>query len=63
MNQLLGPVVYIIMHTLITALIYFKVGDTGKYFMKKTDVFSGIGSGVLIFVCAWMIVYNVAYTL
>jgi hypothetical protein len=62
-NQLLGPLVYFLMHALITALIVFKVKDTTQYFMKKTDVFSGIGSGVLIFLCAWMIVYNVVYTL
>lgn len=62
-NQLLGPLVYFLMHAIITALIVFKVKDTTQYFMKKTDVFSGIGSGVLIFLCAWMIVYNVVYTL
>jgi hypothetical protein len=61
--QLLGVIVYVLMHTLITVLIVIKVGDTSKYFMKKSDVFSGIGSGVLIFLCAWMIVYNVVYTL
>lgn len=62
-NQLMGPVVYIIMHLIITGLIVVKVKDTAQYFMKKTDVISGIGSGVLIFLCAWMIVYNVVYTL
>jgi hypothetical protein len=62
-NQLLGPLVYFLMHALITGLIVLKVKDTTQYFMKKTDVFSGIGSGVLIFLCAWMIVYNVVYTL
>lgn len=40
-----------------------KVGDTSQFFMKKADVFNGIGSGVLIFICAWMIIYNVVYTL
>ena len=62
-NQLLGPVVYIIMHIIITGLIAIKIGDTTKFFMKRMDIFSGIGSGVLIFLCAWMIVYNVVYTL
>ena len=62
-NQLLGPLIYFLMHALITGLIVLKVKDTTQYFMKKTDVFSGIGSGVLIFLCAWMIVYNVVYTL
>lgn len=62
-NQLLGPVIYFLMHVLITGLIAIKIQDTTQYFMKKTDVFSGIGSGVLIFLCAWMIVYNVVYTL
>jgi len=62
-NQLIGPIVYFIMHVLITGLIVIKVKDTTQYFMKKTDVFSGIGSGILIFVCAWMIVNNVVYTL
>lgn len=62
-NQLLGPLIYFIMHALITGLIVVKVRDTTQYFLKKTDVFSGIGSGVLIFLCAWMIIYNVVYTL
>jgi hypothetical protein len=62
-NQLLGPLIYFLMHALITGLIVLKVKDTTQYFMKKADVFSGIGSGVLIFLCAWMIVYNVVYTL
>ncbi len=62
-NQLLGPVVYIIMHIIITGLIAIKIGDTTQFFMKRMDIFSGIGSGVLIFLCAWMIVYNVVYTL
>lgn len=62
-NQLMGPIVYFIMHALITGLIVVKVKDPTEYFMKKADVFSGIGSGVLIFLCAWMIVYNVVYTL
>ncbi len=62
-NQLIGPVVYFIMHILITGLIVVKVKDSTQFFMKKADIFSGIGSGVLIFICAWMIVYNVVYTL
>ena len=51
------------MHVIITVLIIIKVGDTSQFFMKKADVFNGIGSGVLIFICAWMIIYNVVYTL
>lgn len=59
----MGPVVYIVMHCIVTGLMVLKVKDTTQYFMKKADVFNGIGSGVLIFLCAWMIVYNVVYTL
>lgn len=62
-NQLMGPVVYIIMHTIVTGLMVIKVKDSAQYFVKKADVFNGIGSGVLIFLCAWMIVYNIVYTL
>jgi hypothetical protein len=62
-NQLFGPLVYLVMQLLITILIIAKVGDTAKFFNKKWDVFNGMGAGVLIFVCAWMIVYNVVYTL
>jgi len=51
------------MHVIVTGLIAIKIGDVGQFFMKKSDIFSGIGSGVLIFICAWMIVYNVVYTL
>jgi hypothetical protein len=62
-NQVLGPVVYLIMHVLMTGLMILKIGNVNKFFMKATDIFGGIGSGVLIFICAWMIVYNVVYTL
>ena len=61
--QLLGPIVYIFMHVMVTGLIVLKVGNIETFFLKKTDVFGGIGSGVLIYVCAWMIVYNIVYTL
>jgi hypothetical protein len=51
------------MHLIITGLIIVKVKDVTKYFHKSSAIFGGIGSGVLIFICAWMIVYNVVYTL
>lgn len=59
----MGPVVYILMHAIVTGLMVVKIKDSAQYFMKRTDVLSGIGSGVLIFLCAWMIVYNIVYTL
>lgn len=62
-NQLMGPVVYILMHAIVTGLMVVKIKDSAQYFMKRTDILSGIGSGVLIFLCAWMIVYNIVYTL
>jgi hypothetical protein len=51
------------MHALMTGLMILKIGNVNKFFMKTADIFGGIGSGVLIFICAWMIVYNVVYTL
>jgi hypothetical protein len=55
--------VYICMHVLVTGCVAIKIGDISKYFMKKTDVFAGMGAGVLLYLCAWMIVNNIVYTL
>jgi len=59
----MGPVVYVCMHVLVTGIVVLQIGDVSKYFMKKFDIFGGVGSGVLIYLCAWMIVYNIVYTL
>lgn len=63
LNQLEGPLMYFAFHLLMTLLIVLKVGSIDKIFVKKSDIFSGIGGGLLIFVCAWMIVFNVVYVL
>lgn len=44
-------------------LVTLKIDNIANYFLKKSDLLSGIGSGVPVFLCCWIIIYNVVYTL
>lgn len=63
LNQLQGPTLYFSFHLLMTFLVALSTESVEKVFIKKSDVFTGIGGGLLIFVCAWMIVFNIVYVL
>ena len=62
-NLYTGVFAYICLHLMITLMIVGRIGDVGKYFLKKSDVVNGLGSGVPVFMCAWMIIFNIVYTL
>lgn len=63
LNQLEGPLIYLGIHLVMTLLIAISVGSLERVFVKKSDVFSGISGGALIFICSWMIVFNIVYVL
>ena len=63
LNQLEGPLLYLIFHVVLTVLIYVSVGGGEKYFKSSGSLWSGMGGGVLLFICIWMIVVNIVYVL
>ena len=63
LNQLEGPLLYLAFHVILTVLIYVLVGGGEKYFKSSGNLWSGLGGGLLLFVCIWMIVVNIVYVL
>lgn len=63
LNQLEGPFLYLVVHLVLSLLIYVKVGKAEKYFKSKAELFGGMGGGLLLFICIWMIVVNIVYVL
>ena len=62
-NLYSGIFTYLFFHILMSALVSLKVDKINNYFLKKSDLLNGLGSGVLVFICCWIIIYNIVYTL
>lgn len=62
-NLYSGLFTYIAFHLLMTLLVVIQLDKIQNYFLKLTDVLSGLTSGIMVFMCAWIIVYNLVYTL
>lgn len=58
-----GITAYVLLHLLVGLFIVGSIGDIDKYFLKKSDLAGGLGKGVPVFMCAWIIIFNVVYTL
>lgn len=58
-----GIFAYLALHLLITVLIVAPFKSSQDYFLKKSDLFGGLGSGVMVFLCGWIITFNIVYTL
>ena len=63
LNQLEGPFLYLVIHVVMTLLVYVKIGEVEKYFASFWSLFEGMGAGLLLFLCIWMIVVNMVYVL
>jgi hypothetical protein len=63
LNQLEGPFLYFIVHLVLTLLIYLKIDKVENYFKGVGSLFEGMGAGLLLFICIWMIVVNIVYVL
>jgi hypothetical protein len=63
LNQLEGPFLYLGGHLLLTVLVFVSIGRSGDYFKSTGNLFEGMGGGVLLFICIWMIVVNIVYVL
>ena len=62
-NLYSGIFTYLLLHLVMIGLVAGKLGSIDKYFLKKSDILGGLGSGIPVFMCAWMIIFNVVYTL
>lgn len=64
LNQLEGPFVYLGCHIVLTILIYVSLGGgCDRYFKTSGSIWEGMGGGLLLFICIWMIVVNLVYVL
>ena len=63
LTQLMGPFLYLLAHLLLTLFIFVKIGKPDEYFKTTGSLFEGMGGGVLLFICVWMIVVNIVYVL
>jgi hypothetical protein len=58
-----GIFAYVGLHLIIVLLIAGSLKKVDQYFIKSTDLLGGLGSGIMVFLCAWIITFNVVYTL
>lgn len=63
LNQLEGFLLYLVFHVLLTVLIYVSVGSGEKWFKSSGSLWEGMGGGILLFICVWMIMSNIVYVL
>lgn len=63
LNQLEGPFLYLGSQLVLTLFIFLRLGSAEKYFKSVFAMFEGMGSGLLLFLCIWMIVVNMVYVL
>lgn len=62
-NQILAPLAYIVLQLAATAAFALASGNYRRYFNNLTEMASGIPEGVMMFICSWMLSYNLVYTL
>lgn len=62
-NLYSGIFAYLGFHLIMTLLIAGSLKKIENYFLKNTDLLGGLGSGVMVFLCGWIITYNLVYTL
>jgi hypothetical protein len=63
LNQLIAPLIYFTIQLVVTPIITFKMKNYKDYFNNANELTSGITESILMFVCTWMITYNLVYTL
>ena len=62
-NQLMAPLLYVGIQLVASPLILMLLQPSRNFFLNSSDVLSGIMQSALMFVCSWMIGYNLVYTL
>ena len=58
-----GILTYLGLHLIIILSIFGLLPNLDKYFMKKSEILAGLGGGILVFLCVWIITFNLVYTL
>lgn len=61
-SQLYAIGLYLAIQLIVSPLILLSTNHKSN-FESKTDVLGGIAGSLLMFVCSWMISYNLVYTL
>jgi hypothetical protein len=62
-NLYSGVAAYVGFHLLMALLIVVSVGEVERYLVKRVSLLGGMGSGILVFICMWIITFNIVYTL
>jgi len=62
-NQIVAPIAYMAIQLAATAVFAFAIGNYRRHFNNLTEVMSGIPEALMMFICSWMISYNLVYTL
>lgn len=62
-NLYSGILAYLGFHLIISLIIFGSLREIENYFLKKIEVFGGLASGVMVFLCGWIITFNLVYTL
>jgi len=62
-NLYSGILAYLGFHLIISLIIFGSLRDVESYFLKKVELFGGLASGVMVFLCGWIITFNLVYTL
>jgi hypothetical protein len=63
LNQILAPIAFVVMQFFATGLIAVFSGNYRRYFNSMGELASGIPETTMMFICSWMLSYNLVYTL
>jgi hypothetical protein len=59
-----GIFIYLLLHVFVTGVVFVGLkGSVDEYFVRRSELLGGLGAGVMVFLCGWIITFNVVYTL
>jgi len=59
-----GIFIYLLLHVFVTGGVVGGLkGNMEEYFVRRGELLGGVGAGVMVFLCGWIITFNVVYTL
>lgn len=62
-NQIVAPIAYIVIQLAATLVFGLAIGNYRRCFNSLTEVAAGIPESLMMFICSWMLSYNLVYTL
>lgn len=63
MNQILAPFFFVGLQLLLTLLVIIATKNYRNYFNNLSEVSAGIVETTMMFICSWMISYNLVHHL